>query len=91
MSIRSSFIIGAFCALVSIAHAKPVFGPFNAADRFSKISMSGIHYRHSVLSVNILGHGTRVVSFKIDGNTLDKPFFDAALTGTHAIDILLQD
>jgi len=31
MNIKSSFFIVAFCALVSITHAKPVFGPFNAA------------------------------------------------------------
>ena len=60
-------------------------------DRFSKISMSGITYRDSVLNVKILGHGSRVANFKLDGNVLEKPFFDAALTGTHEIEILLQD
>jgi glycogen debranching enzyme len=66
------------------------FAPL-VADRFSTISMSGINYRHSVLNVKILGHGPRVASFKLDGNNLEKPFFDAALTGTHEIEIQLQD
>jgi hypothetical protein len=66
------------------------FAPL-VSDRFSTISMSGINYRHSALNVKILGHGIRIASFKLDGNTLDKPFFDAALTGPHEIEILLQD
>ena len=66
------------------------FAPL-VGDRFATISMSAINYRHSVLNVKVLGHGSRASSFKLDGNTLEKPFFDAALTGTHEIEILLQD
>jgi hypothetical protein len=66
------------------------FAPL-VADRFSAISMRGINYRHCVLNVKLLGHGARIASFKMDGNTLEKPFFDAALTGEHEIEILLQD
>jgi hypothetical protein len=66
------------------------FAPL-VSDRFSTISMSGINYRHCVLNVKIIGHGARVATFKLDGNTLEKPFFDAALSGTHEIEVLLQD
>ena len=60
-------------------------------DRFSTIAMNGINYRHCVLNVKILGHGTRIAAVKLDGRKLEKPFFDAAQTGTHDIEILLQD
>jgi glycogen debranching enzyme len=65
------------------------FAPL-VADRFSTISMHGINYRRSVLSINILGHGTRIASFKLDGKTLEKPFYEATLSGKHEIEILLE-
>lgn len=66
------------------------FAPL-VSDRFSTISMSGINYRNCVLNIKVLGHGTRITSFKLDGATLKEPFLDGALTGKHEIEIQLQD
>jgi GH15 family glucan-1,4-alpha-glucosidase len=58
---------------------------------FSTLSMTGINYRHCVLAVQIQGSGKKISSFKLDGTVLEKPFFDASLTGPHQIEILLKD
>ena len=66
------------------------FAPLVPA-RFSKVAMTGINYRHCVLKVTVLGHGARVAQFKLDGKPLEKPFFDASLTGPHEIEIVLKE
>jgi glycogen debranching enzyme len=66
------------------------FAPLVPA-RFSSLSLSQINYRYSVLNLRILGHGKNISSFKLDGTVLEKPFLDAALTGTHQIEIQLRD
>ena len=61
------------------------------SDRFSRISMKEIPYRRSILAITVLGHGTEIASFKLDGTPMEKPFFDAALAGPHEIEILMRD
>ena len=60
-------------------------------EQFSSLSLKGINYRQCVLNINIQGNGKKFSSFKLDGTPLQKPFMDAALTGTHQIEIVLKD
>lgn len=60
-------------------------------DAFSQISVKDLHYRKSILDIKIFGHGTRVATFKLDGVQVEKPFFDAKLSGRHEIELQLQE
>jgi glycogen debranching enzyme len=57
---------------------------------FSRLTMSGIKYRQSVLNVKVVGNGARILTFKLDGATMSLPFFDASLKGRHNIEIQMQ-
>ena len=58
--------------------------------QFSQITLQEMQYRQSVLNLNVIGHGTRVAGFKLDGNPSNKAFFDASLSGQHRIEIQMQ-
>jgi len=59
-------------------------------ERFSFLAMSGVRYRYSILNIKISGHGKQIASFKLDGKSLEKPFFDAALMGVHQVEIQVE-
>ena len=58
--------------------------------QFSQITLQEIQYRQSVLSLNVIGHGTRVAGFKLDDSPSDKAFFDGSLPGPHKIEIQMR-
>ncbi len=54
---------------------------------FHHLALSDVHYRNSLLSVTVIGQGTRVKRFLLDGKPQKNAFFDASQTGSHAIEI----
>ena len=82
---------GADTANENITQASDAVNVAQGATSTIQTSLSQINYRYSVLNLRILGHGKNISSFKLDGTVLEKPFLDAALTGTHQIEIQLRD
>jgi glycogen debranching enzyme len=65
------------------------FAPVVPAD-FQELTLSHVKYRDAQLRIAVKGHGTKVREFRLDGKTQRQPFFDAALTGGHEIDIVVR-
>lgn len=55
------------------------------------VSLSGVHYRHAVLSVKLSGRGQGVRSFKLDGVVQTKPEIPTGIMGAHTVEIELGD
>jgi hypothetical protein len=66
------------------------FAPLVPA-QFNSLAFRKVHYRDAVFDIAITGHGQKIASFKLDGETKRAPFVDATLTGAHQIEITLQD
>lgn len=57
--------------------------------QFHRLSLSNIHYRDSLLTLTVIGQGTRVKRFLLDGKPRKEAYFDASLTGSHSLEIEL--
>jgi hypothetical protein len=99
--INSSNMLWSLSGNISIVH-KVLFGIQFTADglRFQpfvpkawkgKRSLKNFTYRHAVLDLEMEGYGNRVRAFYLDGKITQKAFIPSALTGKHAIRILLMD
>ena len=58
-------------------------------DDLTHLTLAKVKYRNSLLTIVIDGHGTRIDRFTLDGRQ-QKPLFDAALAGPHAIEIRMK-
>ncbi len=56
---------------------------------FHRLSLTDVRYRHCLLNITVTGQGNQVRRFLLDGKPQKKAFFDAARTGSHAIEIQL--
>jgi hypothetical protein len=54
-----------------------------------ELTLSDVRYRDAVLKITVKGHGTRVESFKLDGEPRTSYRVPASLKGPHAIEIVL--
>ena len=54
--------------------------------QFGKLTLANVHYRDSVLAIEVTGHGAKVAGFELDGKPAPA-FFDATLTGPHQVKI----
>jgi hypothetical protein len=58
-------------------------------ERFEQLTLDNVKYRNSQLRIVVMGHGI-AGGLKVDGRPQNQPFFDAALTGPHEIEILMR-
>ena len=68
-------------ALLFAPTLPPAWGP---------VTLTGIHYRASVLSIALTGHGTHIARFVYDGKRLPRPAVPATATGSHTVAITLN-
>ena len=57
---------------------------------FGDVTLTGVQYRDTTLDIKLRGSGRVISSFKIDG-VESEPFIPNTLTGTHTVEIDLQD
>ena len=55
-----------------------------------ELSLTNMKYRQSVLKLKVLGHGTTIASFAVDGQPQARAFLDSALQGSHQITIQMK-
>lgn len=53
-------------------------------------ALSGFRYRNSILDISVKGYGDDIKSFKIDGKETADHVFQAAVTGNHTIEIVMN-
>lgn len=58
-------------------------------DHFGHLTLDHINYREQVLSVTVLGNGSTIDSFKINGQEQSRPFVPSGLTGNQSVEITL--
>ena len=58
-------------------------------DSFGRLTLKNFPYRKQVLSITVLGHGSKIICFKINGQTQAKPFLSSSLKGNQVIEITL--
>lgn len=58
--------------------------------QFSQLSLYEFRYREARLEISVLGSGTEIREFKVDGETQRRPFFAANQRGDHRIEIILM-
>ena len=56
---------------------------------FQRLSLSGVKYRHAILKITVIGHGTQIGRFTLDGKQQAAPTLDGSLHGEHEIEIQL--
>ena len=56
-----------------------------------KKSLTNFHYRNVVLNITVNGFGNQIKSITLDGQPLKGAFLPASVSGTHSIDIQLQN
>ena len=64
------------------------FAPAVPASMEGARSLSGLKYRGMTLNVSVIGEGTIIRSFKLDGQDAD-PFVPNTLTGEHSVQIVM--
>ena len=57
---------------------------------YSELVLSDVIYRQARLKITVHGHGTKVREFRLDGQKQRKPFFAAASTGEHQVEIEMK-
>ena len=58
--------------------------------RFDHLTLTRAPYRKEILSITVLGHGSKITSFKINGKAVSDPFIAANLEGNQNIEIVLS-
>jgi hypothetical protein len=59
--------------------------------RFSEVTLDGIRYRDMTLNVSVIGSGTEIAKFSVDGVDNPEHRIPSELTGTHGIEIVLAE
>ncbi len=59
--------------------------------QWGPVSLANLAYRNMHLSINLKGNGNVISSFKLDGAIQTNHFAASALTGDHAVEIILGD
>ena len=54
------------------------------------LSLTNVKYRDSLLAIKVLGHGTTVAGFELDGQKQKPAFLDGTLQGPHQITIQMK-
>jgi hypothetical protein len=60
-------------------------------DVFTALTLDGVPYRQATLNLSVSGHGTHVTRFAIDGVTQPEARIGRDLSGTHRIDIAMDE
>ncbi len=55
--------------------------------QFQRLSLSNVNYRDAQLSIVVLGNGTKIRQFKLDGKAQRKPVLQTTAAGPHRIEI----
>lgn len=58
--------------------------------QFQRLALSNVKYRDTQLNVVVIGNGTKIRQFKIDGKSHRKPFLEASAAGTHHVEIAVR-
>ncbi len=58
---------------------------------FENIRLTDVAYCRSTLIITVRGSGARIMRFALDRQPQSGPHINAALTGSHTIDIELRD
>jgi len=58
-------------------------------ERTAQLTLENVKYRNANLRIVVLGHGTKVRQFKLDGR-VTKAFFPASQSGPHEIEIMVR-
>jgi len=64
--------------------------PFVPAAYSGTRTLEGVQYRDATLTLEMRGHGHRIVQITLDGNPLDEPLIPADLEGEHDVRIVLS-
>jgi len=59
--------------------------------QFDQITLDGVRYRGMTLNLSVTGHGVKIAKFSLDGVAASTPFVAGTLTGTHTVDIVLDE
>jgi hypothetical protein len=57
--------------------------------KFQHLSLAGVKYRDCTLKITVVGHGTQLDRFLLDGKPQAAPMLDGALRGEHEIEMHL--
>lgn len=99
--INSSIMLWSLSGNISLVHRvlfgirfepdQLVFKPFIPQALDGERSLTNFKYRNSILDIQIVGYGNKVVSFEIDGVKSEVFAIDGKLTGKHSVNIQLNN
>jgi hypothetical protein len=59
--------------------------------QFDQITLDGVRYRGMTLNLSVTGRGVKIAAFSLDGVVVSTPFVEGTLTGTHTVNIVLDE